>query len=207
MKWSYCGSAIFWMFGAIFVLSTGVEAKADPINFHFAVSGATLIEGSSIAVFPGGYMDYSFSGDLSSTGLETLTYSGGDLYPGDAPGTLTSPGIVNGARIYTETSSPTNSSMPYQISFTVPDPATSGIYFGYGDVAVESFSNLIIDGMNTPSISAPLTLTVAENISVCFAGPCLNPPPPTAATPEPSALLLVVTGIGGLVCRRRFLRG
>lgn len=84
-----------------------------------------------------------------------------------------------------------------------------GNYSGYGDEAVELFSNLVVNGETISSINAPLTVEVDENVVVCFDGPCTTPGDPgTAIAPEPSGLALIITGIGGIasaLVRRRTL--
>jgi hypothetical protein len=170
-----------------------------------------VIDGNNSFTFiSSGYVNYIFDGNLTDPGPQTLTYSTGTLFPGSNLGTLTSPGVVNGARTYTETSTPTEPSSPYEISFTIQDPTAPGTYSGFGDEAVELFSNLDVNGDLISTIIAPLTAQIDENIVVCFDGPCTVPPDPgMAATPELSGLVLVATGVGGiagaLVRRRRTL--
>lgn len=186
------------------LMSTG-SARADTYDFQFNISQAALVDGSNIIVVFGGVMDFTFTGDLTSTGVETLTYRDGTFFPDDTPGTLTSPGVVNGVRVYTETSTPANPDEPSEVSFTVPDPTATGTYSGFGVTADEMFPDLLVDGVPL-SLDAPLTLDVIEDISVCFAGPCTTPPPVTSATPEPSALMLLATGVVGDCARRRWMR-
>ena len=93
-------------------------AWADSYALQFQVSSVLIIDGSNSFLFDSdGYANYILDGSLTDPGPQTLTYSNGTLFPGSNLGTLTSPGVVNGTRSYTETSTPTEPSSPYEISF------------------------------------------------------------------------------------------
>ncbi len=164
-------SSLVFYSAAVFLLAAlgKQQAWADSYGVQFQVSSVLVIDGSNSFLFDSnGYANYLFNGSLTDPGPQTMTYSNGTLFPGSNLGTLTSSGVVNGTRTYTETSTPTEPSSPYEISFIFQDPTAPGTYSGYGDEAVELFSNLVVNGETISSITAPLTVQVDENVVACL---------------------------------------